>query len=379
MQIALVLPPAPQLGDDKIYRSFDPRGVFTIRSAYDSISSQNTAIIDEAWRLIWSWKGPQSVWLFLWQIMHGKLKTHGEPVRRHIAVSMVCDRCGAPVEYILHALRDCPCIKQVWLCLVSEGEYYSFFHASLREWIVTNLQNKSKLVSHIPWECVFGVAVWRLWFWRNHFMIEGNLVDSSTINMNVMARANEIHKINTSHMSQLPRRNEMFIGWQPPTWPWCKLNTDGSVRNSWDAGAGGVIRDSPGNWISGFCMNIGECPVVMAELWGLYQGLVLAWDAGIKCLLVEVDSLCISQMISKQVVVPNISYALVVAVQNLLNRNWQVSLTHIFREANSVADFMANMAHSLPHGVHLFSSPPVGIYSIIVQDSFGVTHPQGWL
>ena len=152
-------------------------------------------------------------------------------------------------------------------------------------------------------------------------MVEGKLVDSSTISMDIMARASEIHRVNNSHMSQQPRRKEIFIGWQPPPWPWYKLNTDGSIRNSWDAGAGGVIRDSVGHWISGFCMNIGECSVVMAELWGLYQGLILAWDAGIKRLLVEVDSLCVSQMISKQVVVPNVFYALVVAVRDLLSRN----------------------------------------------------------
>ncbi|KAL9444513.1 hypothetical protein AB3S75_017659 [Citrus x aurantiifolia] len=373
------MPLAHHLGVDKIFWSFDPRGVVTVRTAYDSICNQNPAIKDEIWNLAWSWKGPQSIRLFLWQIMHGSLKTHGELVRRHIPVSLACDRCGAPVEDILHALRDCPCIKRVWRCLVSEGDYNFFFHANLREWIVANLQNKSKHVSHIPWECVFGVAVWRLWFWRNHFMVEGNLVDSSAINMDVMARANEIHRINTSHMSQQPRRKEIFIGWQPPTWPWCKLNTDGSVRNSCDAGAGGaggVIRDYAGNWISGFCMNIGECPVVMAELWGLYQGLLLAWDAGIKYLLVEVDSLCVAQMIFKQVVMPNVSYALVAAVRDLFNRNWQVSLSHIFREANSVADFMANMAHSLPHGIHLFTSPPVGSYSIILQDMIGVAKPR---
>ena len=44
-------------------------------------------------------------------------------------------------------------------------------------------------------------------------------------------------------------RKEMFIGWQAPPWPWCKLNTDGSCRNSGDAGADGVIRDSVRNWI----------------------------------------------------------------------------------------------------------------------------------
>lgn len=113
-------------------------------------------------------------------------------------------------------------------------------------------------------------------------------------------------------------------------------------------------------------MNIGESSVLMVEFWGLYQGLRLAWEAGIKRLLVEVDSLCVTQLISKQVVVPNEFYALVAAVRQFISRNWQISITHIYREANSVADFMANMAHAYPHGLHLFSNPPVGIYSIIV-------------
>ena len=168
--------------------------------------------------------------------MHEKLKTHVELSWRNIPVSMACDWCGALSEDILHTLRDCHCIKRVWFCLVPEGEHSSFFHDNLQEWIMFNLQNKRRFVNHIPWECVFGVAIWRLWFWRNRFMVEGKLVDSSTINMDIMARANEIHRVNQSHMSKQPRRKEMFIGWQPPPWPWCKLNTDGSCRNSGDAG-----------------------------------------------------------------------------------------------------------------------------------------------
>ncbi|KAL9438890.1 hypothetical protein AB3S75_024539 [Citrus x aurantiifolia] len=115
---------------------------------------------------------------------------------------------------------------------------------------------------------------------------------------------------------------------------------------------------------------------LMAELWGLVQGLRIAWEAGIKRLLVEVDSLCVIQMISKQVIVPNEFYALVAAVRKLAGRNWQISIIHIYREANSAADFMANMVHSLHHGIYLFSSPPMGIYSIIAQDLFGVTQPR---
>ncbi|KAL9437050.1 hypothetical protein AB3S75_022984 [Citrus x aurantiifolia] len=376
MQIASIMPPAPHLGVDKIFWGFDPRGMFTVRSAYDSLCHHHFAAHDRNWKIPWSWKGPQSIRLFLWQIMHGKLKTHDELARRHIHAPLECDRCGGAVEDILHALRDCSCIIQVWRKLVPKANHNSFFSSTLRDWIAGNLQNKWKITSSLPWDCIFGVAVWRLWFWRNHFLFEGKLMDSSTIYMDVMARASEIYRVNNSIISQQPQRKEIFIRWMPPPWPWCKLNTDGLCKNGWEAGAGGVLRDSVDHWISGFCMRIGESSVLMAELWGLFQGLTLAWDVGIKRLLVEVDSLGVTQMISKQAVVPNVFHALIVAIRDLLSRNWQTSISHVYREANSAADFMANMAHSAPLGLHVFSNPLVGIYSIMSQDLFGVTQPR---
>ncbi|KAH9666802.1 putative ribonuclease H protein [Citrus sinensis] len=359
MQIASVMPPRPHFGSDKIYWGLDPSGMFTVRSAYASLCYHHLADHDRIWKLPWSWKGPQSIRLFLWQLMHGKLKTHVELARRHINAPEGCDRCGGAVEDILHALRDYCCINQVWRKLVPMATHNAFFNSNLREWITGNLQNKWKIASSLPWDCIFGVVVWRLWFWRNHFLFAGKLVDGVTVYMDAMARANEIYKVYNSGISQQPRRKEIFIRWIPPPWPWCKLNSDGSRKNDREAGAGGVIQDSVGHWISGFCMRIGESSVLMAELWGLYQGLILAWDVGIKRLLVEVDSLCITQIISKQVVVPNVFHALIVAVHELLSRNWQIAITHIYREANSAADFMANMAHSAPLGLQVFSDPPM--------------------
>ncbi|KAH9750393.1 putative ribonuclease H protein [Citrus sinensis] len=322
LQIASIMPPAPHLGPDRLYWCFNPRGLFTVRSAYESLCHHNLDAQDKVWNLPWSWKGPQSIKLFIWQILHGKLKTYRELSRRNIPVSDVCVRCGISAEDILHAVRDCRCIKNLWLHLVPARHHLSFFQSNLRAWIAANMQNKWKIDSELPWDCIFGVAIWRLWFWQNHFIMAGNLVDSKTIYLDIMARASEIHRINNSHLSQQPRRKEIFISWLPPPWPWCKLNTDGSYRNTGEAGAGGIIRDSFGNWISGFSMNIGESSVIMAELWGLYQGLSLAWNVGIRHLLVEVDSLCVTQMISQQVVVPNVFYALVVVIRDFLSRNW---------------------------------------------------------
>ena len=91
-------------------------------------------------------------------------------------------------------------------------------------------------------------------------------MDSKTIYLDTMAKANEIHRMNNSHISQQPWRKEIFISWLPPLWPWCKLNMDGSCKNIGDARAGGVIRNSVGHWVSDFCMKIGKTSVTMAEL-----------------------------------------------------------------------------------------------------------------
>lgn len=376
MKIASILPPASRLGPDRMYWGLNPKGIFTVRSAYDFLSHHTHACIDQVWQLPWAWKGPHSIRLFIWQLLHGKLKTNSELSRRHIPISDVCIRCGGSTEDILHAIRDCSFIKKIWVRLVPTCHNSRFFQSNLREWIFCNLQNKWSIDVDPPWECIFGVTIWRLWFWRNHFNANGQLVDSTTVCLDALARAKEIHRINNSPLSQQQKRMEIYIGWRPPPWPWCKLNTDGSCKSIGVAGAGGIIRGASGNWISGFCMKIGEASVIMAKLWGLHQGLILAWNTGIRRLLVEVDSLSVTQMVTKQVVVPNVFHALVVAIQELLHRSWQITITHIYREGNSTADFMANMAHSFSYGLHLFSYPPEGIRSILLHDMFGTFQPR---
>ena len=65
------------------------------------------------------------------------------------------------------------------------------------------------------------------------------------------------------------------------------------------ASAGGVIRDSNGKWLGGFAFNIRSCSITDAELWGIHEGLLLAWDLGLKKVLLESDSACAVEMILK--------------------------------------------------------------------------------
>ncbi|KAE8673137.1 hypothetical protein F3Y22_tig00111810pilonHSYRG00091 [Hibiscus syriacus] len=61
--------------------------------------------------------------------------------------------------------------------------------------------------------------------------------------------------------------------WSPPPRGWMCLNTDGAVATLDGRGSiGGVIRNSNGEWITGFTKNIGTTLILHAELWSIYEG-----------------------------------------------------------------------------------------------------------
>lgn len=70
-----------------------------------------------------------------------------------------------------------------------------------------------------------------------------------------------------------------------------KVNTDGARKDDYSAGYGGVIRDERGVWISGFSKNLGSCNVILAEIWGMYEGLKITKSLGLRRVDVNVDSL----------------------------------------------------------------------------------------
>ena len=92
-------------------------------------------------------------------------------------------------------------------------------------------------------------------------------------------------------------------------------------------------------------MNIGVCSITMAELWGLCQGLVLPWNKGIRGLQVEVDSICVVKLLQPTNGRYNAASPLVYGILELLSRSWNVSVCHVFREANSVGFIIQRWAY----------------------------------
>ncbi|KAH9754932.1 putative ribonuclease H protein [Citrus sinensis] len=277
LQIAALHPPSPDKGTDSLFWAHSKFGRFTTHSAYLAFSNDTPMHDDRLWRTVWSWKGPQSVRIFLWQVFHDRLKTKAELVRRHIPVSTSCYRCGAVTEDAMHVLRDCA---------------LQFFNSRLQEWLRTNVGIVGRLGSVSNWAIFFSIALWRLWFWRNQFIFNQVSMDPNVVLMDVFMRTAEMHKIHTHPL------------------------TTGYTRGI--STAGGLIRDHMGRWLSGFGMMIGSCSITVAELWGLYQGLHLAWNSGIRKLKVEIDSRCVLQLVTKPTLEINHYAPLIQAIKDYL-------------------------------------------------------------
>lgn len=90
--------------------------------------------------------------------------------------------------------------------------------------------------------------------------------------------------------------------------------------------------------------------LTIAELWGICQGLLLAWEVGIRDTHIEPEYLIV---LAQYKLLPRDVILLILApfirgIQELMGLDWQVALNHIYRESNYATDFMASYALELP-------------------------------
>ncbi|KAH9734521.1 putative ribonuclease H protein [Citrus sinensis] len=354
LKIASVKAPCAYSGEDQCYWAYSNTGHFTAKSAYLSLHQPDNVADKSLWNLAWKWNGPQSIRTFIWLAISNRLKTKSELLRRHITMDATCCSCSHHLEDTIHVLRDCIIARQI---------YY-------------NLKNMGLIRRDEKWPCIFGVALWWIWYWRNQFIHNDAHISVANIVLDVTHRAAEINASMENICRPGHERIIKWLKWMAPPWPFFKLNTDGARKISGNASAGGLIRNYCGEWVHGFGMNIGHCTITGAELWGLLQGLQLAWNIGIRQLLVEVDSRCITEILTTDTNHPNANSSLIQGIKRLLNMEWQVSLSHSYRETNFAAGYLTNQALLLPLGVHVFPTPPSGTEGWLLHDVSGTAYPR---
>jgi hypothetical protein len=126
--------PSYRRSDDSIIWLSNITRIYNPKSAYLwLLKSYVTLNSDRHWFWIWKLKIPEKVQLMIWQIWHDCLPTNSLHFKQHLTSSSTCYCCNKEEEDILHCLRDCVHVKNVWetLSFVYLGDFWS---AEVKVW-----------------------------------------------------------------------------------------------------------------------------------------------------------------------------------------------------------------------------------------------------
>lgn len=112
-------------------------------------------------------------------------------------------------------------------------------------------------------------------------------------------------------------------------------------------GGGGVFQDRDGRWISGFAASLGAGDAFKAKLLAARKGLSHVWEMGYRSVVCYMDCLQAQEVIASDRAVDNFWHRdVILAIRELINRDWSVSVIHVPREKNKVADALAKLTGS---------------------------------
>ncbi|CAI0584405.1 unnamed protein product, partial [Linum tenue] len=106
------------------------------------------------------------------------------------------------------------------------------------------------------------------------------------------------------------------------------------------------------------------------------EGLQLAWNLGCRRVRVELDSSCTIQLLESRSTDTHHHTTVVARYQELMRQGWEVTTSHIYRETNKCADYLASHGHSLSPGVHVMTRSVPLLYNFLMYDSQGLSEPR---
>ena len=222
------------------------------------------------------------------------------------------------------------------------------------------------MVRGIPWKVLFPMGLWFLWTHRNTFLFRSGSVDTHNWRKCLQGSAEFFSIGLPSKVRQL--KNVVSVGWEKPPRGWVKLNTDGSAMKNPDrAGGGGLLRDHDGVWLRGFARGLGYTNSILAELWALRDGLLLAKELGLQHLIIELDALSVVMLMNNET--ENLLMEpLLTDCRNLLKDIPNKRVVHAFRETNQCADALAKLGSQSLYSFVVFCNPPPVVESLLSFD-----------
>ena len=148
------------------------------------------------------------------------------------------------------------------------------------------------------------------------------------------------------------------VWWYPPPEIWFKLNIDDSLSgNPSRVEGGGIIRNSHGEWVSGYARATRHTTSVVTELWALRDGINLCIDLNLTNVIIELDAKLVMDLLQNEEGRKNGNEVIIADCREGLKKIPRVRVQHCFREANMCVDALTRRGTFLFQDFVIFHSP----------------------
>uniref|UniRef100_A0A2N9IUU4 RNase H type-1 domain-containing protein n=1 Tax=Fagus sylvatica TaxID=28930 RepID=A0A2N9IUU4_FAGSY len=326
LDVASILqyPLLPSLPKDALIWWGTPSGNFSVKSAYHTAflkvqiqgnpESSNSKELQLFWKAVWALKLPRKIQSFVWRLSRNILPTRDNLVKRNISSPMECPICGAASETTKHIFGQCIYARKGEMAL--------------------------KIVT---------VVSWSLWNVRNSAVFRDVVKIPAKVFPDAMKYIQEFTEANALSVSFVPPIARNKIVWSAPLEGWYKVNMDGAVfADLGKVGVGVVIRNEQGEFLGAMCelLDVG-LDATDGEALAALRAIEFAAEVCPFSMLFEGDCLQVIRALQS----PEYDAARVGHIYSLARSKLSLfrdfSVSHVFREGNTVAHRLAKFARNV--------------------------------
>ncbi|KAF5465143.1 hypothetical protein F2P56_015174 [Juglans regia] len=211
----------------------------------------------------------------------------------------------------------------------------------------------------------FVVIARKIWWRRNSFIFKKEFVHPNLIVREARAVLKMLSEKNLDQCTN--QVSPPTVSWQAPPMEWFKINWDGAVdKGKGLIGIGVVIRDSFGQVIATMRQRKKLYPdPLLAESYGALQAVKVAWEIGLKQIILEGDSLQVTKSLAEDREVLSSSSMFWSEARCYLNLfdKWEVS--HVRRNDNHITHLLAKDALTISDFIITLEDPPTRIATFL--------------
>uniref|UniRef100_A0A2C9WG69 Reverse transcriptase zinc-binding domain-containing protein n=1 Tax=Manihot esculenta TaxID=3983 RepID=A0A2C9WG69_MANES len=197
-------------------------------------------------------------------------------------------------------------------------------------------EKSTKAGSNSPWKCIWSWKGPKRILMTNNERYKRNFSPTAACPLCGFANETVIHILRDCSIAKIiwpsfvePQHLQHFYNLSSIYW------LDANLIPDWgEASTGGILQDQWGTWLSGFSTNLGMCPFSELKLG--------RWSIGLRLRGTQATD--------------------------------SIQVNHVYREANTCADWLANQGHQQPLGYLFLKAPPPTLHQWILNYFIRVSH-----